>query len=168
MQPQPPGGYGQGPFNPNMNPNMQQQGQFQHQQFQPGMAPPMPYHMQQQQPMYYPPNYQQARPVHNGHLNMIQNQNIHQPPIWQPEQVSISFPVSAIDSFIRCGFLSTSCYSTTLSYLLCFHRCVISSELLSLPSRLFLFLFCPNKSMITFLEKIIYKNPQHTMFLISA
>ena len=101
MQPQPPGGYGQGPFNPNMNPNMQQQqGQFHHQQFQPGMVPPMPYHMQQQQPMYYPPNYPQAGPGHISHQNMIQNQNMHQPPQWQIDQVSISLPFHNYKSFV--------------------------------------------------------------------
>ena len=115
MQPQPPGGYGQGPYNPNMNPNMQQQGQFQHQQFQPGMAPPMPYHMQQQQPMYYPPNYQQARPVHNGHQNMIQNQNMHQPPQWQPDQVSISSAVRDINAIVRIYFLPISFFLATLN-----------------------------------------------------
>ena len=85
MQPQHPGGYG--------NPNMPQ-GQFQHQQqFQHGMAPPMPYHMQQQQQQqlqqqqqqnFYPPNYQQMRPgPHNG------PQMTHQQQPWQQDQVGL-------------------------------------------------------------------------------
>jgi hypothetical protein len=140
MQPQPPGGYGQGPFNPNMNPNMQQQGQFQHQQFQPGMAPPMPYHMQQQQPMYYPPNYQQARPVHSGHLNMIQNQNMHQPPIWQPDQVSLSFPISETKLLIRIDILCVSSSSADPSSFALPLRYVKSVHHLFLFYQLFLYI----------------------------
>lgn len=87
MQPQHPGGYGQGlPFNPNMQQQNQNLGAYPHQQFQQGMAPPLPYQMQQQQPNFYPPNnhHQQQRP---GLPIQNHTQIAHLPPQWQQDQV---------------------------------------------------------------------------------
>jgi hypothetical protein len=88
MQPQHPGGYGQGlPFNPNMQQQNQNLGAYPHQQFQQGMAPPLPYQMQQQQPNFFPPNNHHQQQMRPGLPIQNHTQIAHQPPQWQQDQV---------------------------------------------------------------------------------